>query len=646
MKNPGQANLLLPIKIVNLKLIQNEIKQIMSSLILLKLGLIGALGFLCQWLAWRIKLPAILFLLVSGIIIGPVLGYFKPDDLFGDLLLPLVSLAVAIILFEGSLTLKLSELHDIGRTVRNMVTYGIFINAAVTTLAVGLLTDLSWSLSLLFGSIMVVTGPTVIVPMLKATRLNSRISRTLRWEGIIIDPIGALLAVLVFEFIASQQAGTSLSHILGTFTSTILTGAVAGGVVALLFGFLLRKHWIPEFLQNYAALAFVSATFAITNSVMHESGLIAVTVMGIVLVNMPGVHIRSILNFKENLTTVLVSILFIILAARIDFAALYKLGLGAVAVLLIMQLIARPLKVFASTINSGFKFPERILLAWVGPRGIVAAAVCAAFALRLEHFGVANAELLVPLSFTVIIGTVLIQGTTARSLGKLLNVAEPDNKGILIVGGNPLSIAIAKALKELNIHSVICDTYWDSLAPARMEGLDTYYGNPMSNHAEMYLDRSGLGAALGLSFDRERNSTAALRFREEFGPQNVFTLSQTSATGQTEDKHQVSDHYKGRTLFSKEATYGTLSGMLSRGATIRKTNITAEYSFETWQQDNQKSQAILLCVINKNGTLQWVTEEKTPKVSPGCAILSLSAPKAEGAKQEAVKKEAVNSSAT
>lgn len=603
----------------------------MTSFILLKLGCIGALGFLCQWLAWRIKLPAILFLLLSGIVIGPVLGIVNPDEIFGELLLPLVSLAVAVILFEGSLTLKLSELHDIGRTVRNMVTWGIFLNAAVTTLAVRFLTGLDWSLALLFGSIMVVTGPTVIVPMLKATRLNSRISRTLRWEGIIIDPIGALLAVLVFEFIISQQEGASALHILGVFASTIFIGTLTGGIAALLFGFLLRKHWIPEYLQNYAALAFVTLTFAFTNSVMHESGLIAVTVMGIVLVNMPGVHIRSILHFKENLTTVLVSILFIVLAARIDFTALYQLGFGALGVLLAMQFLARPLKVFACTHNSGFSFSERFLLAWVGPRGIVAAAICAAFALRLEHFGLSNAELLVPLSFTVIIGTVLIQGTTARALGRLMNVAEPENKGILIVGSNPFSIALARALRDQNVQSVICDTYWDSLTPARMEGLDTYYGNPMSNHAEVYLDKSGLGAALGLSYDRERNSTAALRFREEFGPQNVYTLSQASGTGQAEDKHHLGDHYKGRTLFGKEVSYGVLAGMISRGATIRKTSITAEYSFEDWLADNEKSKVILLCMITKNGALQWAIADKDLKVTPGCTLLSLALPKTEQA---------------
>lgn len=593
---------------------------------LLILGIIGVIGFVCQWLAWRVKLPAILFLLLSGILIGPVLNLFNPDEVFGELLFPLVSLAVAIILFEGSLTLKRSELHDIGPTVRNMVTYGIFINAAITTVAVHFLTGLDWSLSALFGSIMVVTGPTVIVPMLKATRLNSRISRTLRWEGIIIDPIGALLAVLVFELIMSQRISSDITHIAMLFTGTVLAGVVTGGISAIALGLLLRNRWIPEYLQNYAALAFVTGTFAISDSLLHESGLVAVTVMGIILVNMPGVHIRSILHFKENLTTVFVSLLFIILAARIDFHALQQLGWGAIGVLLVMQFVARPLKVFASTFKSTFTLNERLLLSWVGPRGIVAAAICAAFALRLEQAGVAEAYLLVPLSFSVIIGTVLIQGTTARTLARLLRVSEPDNKGALIVGSNPVSITIAKALKDLDIQSVICDNYWDSLSTARMEGLNTYYGNPISNHAELYLDRSGLGYALGLSYDRERNSTAALRFREEFGQKNVYCLASpgmTSLGKGSDEKHHISEHYKGRTLFGGDVTYGVLAGMISRGATIRKTTLTESYTYDDWVADRKDIQNVLLFVLGKGKTLHWVTEDRELKPGPGWVLVSL-----------------------
>jgi CPA1 family monovalent cation:H+ antiporter len=383
---------------------------------LLLLSLIGLLGLLCQWAAWRVKLPAILFLLLTGILLGPVTGLLDPDALFGDLLFSFISLSVAIILFEGSLTLKRSELSEVGSVVKNLVTYGALLNGVIVTICTHYLTGISWSLSALFGAIMVVTGPTVIMPMLRTVRPNAVLARTLRWEGIVIDPLGALLAVLVFEWIVAHQIGTNLLHVFSIFGQTIAVGSVLGGGVAYSYGLLLRHRFIPLYLHNFSAIVVVTSTFAVSNILMHESGLLAVTIMGIWLANMRGVHTRDILNFKENLTLMLVSTLFIVLSARLQFDGLITLGWGALGVLLVMQFIARPVKVFLSTINSTLSRNERLLLAWVGPRGIVAAAITAVFALKLELMNIPHAELLVPLAFSVIIGTVVIQSATARYL--------------------------------------------------------------------------------------------------------------------------------------------------------------------------------------------------------------------------------------
>ncbi|MFT4997821.1 MAG: NhaP-type Na+/H+ or K+/H+ antiporter, partial [Flavobacteriales bacterium] len=349
---------------------------------LLLLSLIGLLGLLCQWAAWRVKLPAILFLLLTGILLGPITGLLDPDALFGDLLFSFISLSVAIILFEGSLTLKRSELSEVGSVVKNLVTYGALLNGVIVTICTHYLTGISWSLSALFGAIMVVTGPTVIMPMLRTVRPNAVLARTLRWEGIVIDPLGALLAVLVFEWIVAHQIGTNLLHVFSIFGQTIAVGSVLGGGVAYSYGLLLRHRFIPLYLHNFSAIVAVTSTFAVSNILMHESGLLAVTIMGIWLANMRGVHTRDILNFKENLTLMLVSTLFIVLSARLQFDGLITLGWGALGVLLVMQFIARPVKVFLSTINSTLSRNERLLLAWVGPRGIVAAAITAVFALK------------------------------------------------------------------------------------------------------------------------------------------------------------------------------------------------------------------------------------------------------------------------
>lgn len=589
---------------------------------LLILAMIGLLGLLCQWVAWRIRLPAILFLLITGILLGPTFGLLNPDLLFGDLLFSFVSLSVAIILFEGSLTLKRSEISEIGKTVRNMVSYGALINAIITTIATHYFVNLSWSLSALFGAIMVVTGPTVIMPMLRSVRPNALIARTLRWEGIIIDPLGALFAVLVFEWIIAQQSSHEFLHVFVVFAETIATGALLGIVAGYCFGLLLRHRFIPEFLQNFAAIAFVTSAFSLSNILMHESGLLAVTIMGIVLANMPDVRTRGILSFKESLTLIFVSALFIILSARISFEGLIAIGWGALGVLLTMQLIARPCKVLLSTLNSNFSLNERLLLAWVGPRGIIAAAITAVFALKLEAMQMESADLLVPLAFSVIIGTVIIQSITARTLAKKLDVTEPDTKGFLVIGANQVAIELCKALKTAEIKTVLCDTDWENISAARMEGLDTYYGNAISDHAELHLDLTSLGGMLGLSRNHADNTAAALRFREEFGSRKIFILP-AREDEKLPDKHRTSEFYKGRVLFSKETTYRKLSRCIDNGAQIKKTQLSDSYDFDDWKSDNDSQHTISLFALSDNNTFYWFTNNETIEPKTGWTIFSL-----------------------
>lgn len=605
----------------------------------LMLSGIGLLGLCCQWLAWRVKLPAILFLLIVGILLGPVSGVLDPDLLFGDLLFSFVSLSVAIILFEGSLTLKRSEVSEIGDVVGNLVTYGALLNALIVTAATYFLTGLSLSLSALFGAIMVVTGPTVIMPMLRTVKPNALLSRTLRWEGIVIDPLGALFAVLIFEWIVAQQTSSNLQHVFWVFGQTIAVGTVLGVAVGYGFGLLLRHRQLPEFLQNFAAIAFVTSTFALSNTLMHESGLLAVTIMGIWLANMPGVHTRDILNFKESLTLILVSSLFIILSARLEFAGLVALGWGAAGVLLVMQFVARPAKVFLSTYKSSFTRNERLLLAWVGPRGIVAAAISAVFALKLEVLGIENAELLVPLAFSIIIGTVVIQSSTSRLLTRLLGVGAPETKGYLIIGANPLAIAIASALQSAKIESVLCDTDWQNISAARMAGLNTYFGNAMSEHAELHLDFSNLGGMLGLSRNHAVNTTAALRFREDFGPRKTFVLPSLQ-NKKLHSKYHASELYAGRVLLGNDWTFGKLYMLLTRyDAQIKKTLLSDAYPFTQWQENNNPDETVPLFGLDENHNLHWFTEGETLEPHSGWTIYALAKPTDDAAEKATTKEQ-------
>ena len=594
--------------------------------ILLTFGGIGVAALGCQWLAWRLKLPAILFLLLTGILMGPVLGWLDPQTLFGPLLMPLVSLAVALILFEGSLTLHLSEWREIGSVVHRLVTIGALSTWAVITLATHWLLGFDWLLALLFGTLTLVTGPTVIVPMLRVVRPKASIATILRWEGIVIDPIGALLAVVVYSFIIARAAGDGLSHSLLTFAGVIICGSVFGIAGGWALGNVLRRQWLPEYLHSLATLAAVLGIFIAANQIMHESGLLAVTLMGMWMANMKGVDVRHILHFKENLSVLLISGLFILLAARLDLNAMLALGPAVLVLLLIIQFIARPLNVLLSTAGSKLNWRERTLLAWIAPRGIVAAAVSAIFAIRLDEAGHEGALLLVPLTFAVIIGTVVLQSATARPLARLLKVAEPPPSGFLIVGANGPARVIAKALQQLGIRVLLTDSNWENIRAARMENLPTYFGNPASEHAESHLDLVGLGHLLALSPSGELNALAVTRFRHEFGPQRLYTLT-NSQESRRSDKHRASHEHRGQVFGKPAITYSQLINELHQGAEIYSTHLTDSFSWDDYQALHGE-RATLLFARDSSGWVHVITPNSEVKPATGWTVLALVTPDA------------------
>lgn len=584
-------------------------------------AIILGIGFLCQWLAWRTKLPAILFLLISGIALGPLAGWLNPDALFEDLLFPFISMSVAIILFEGALTLKITELKELGKVVQKLVSIGALATWCCVAIATYLLFDLSVGVAILFGAIMVVTGPTVIVPLLRTVRPTRKIGKILRWEGIVIDPIGALLAVVVFEFLTSIQGGHAVQHSALLFITVLLAGGGIGVFSGFILGLLLRKRWIPEYLQNLATLSFVLGAFAVSNNLAHESGLLAATVMGMWLANVKGIHTEEILNFKENLSVLLISGLFIVLAARININDILDVGVQALLLLVIIQAVARPLCVALSTLKSDLTWRERALLAWVAPRGIVAAAVSAIFAIELEKKNIAGHELLVPLTFTVIIGTVVLQSLTAKWLARWLKVAESAPRGFLIVGANPVAQKIGKSIQDLGFDVLLCDANWRYIKESRMKGLNCFYGNPVSEYADQKLDLVGLGKLLALSSFSELNAIAATRYKNEFGKANVFTLLSENDT-QSSDKHRLSSTHHGNILFNRYLTYSKLAQLFSEGREIRGTKLTEEFNFSQYMEHNNHK-LIPLFAITQKGRIEMFFEEGGVHPKPGWTIFSI-----------------------
>jgi NhaP-type Na+/H+ or K+/H+ antiporter len=589
--------------------------------ILLSIAGIGVLGITCQWFAWWVRIPSILFLLTAGILAGPILGLLNPDMLLGDLLFPFVSLSVAVILFEGSLTLKFQDIRGHGKTVSNLVTIGALITWAIVGYSTYRLLDLSIELAFLFGAIVVVTGPTVIIPMLRIVRPNTKVANVLRWEGIVIDPLGALLAVLVFDFIISGQQHNVLSTMFLAFGKIILSGFLIGFISAWSLGNLLRKQLVPQYLRNIFTLISVLTVFVLSETIESESGLLAVTVMGITMANMKDMDIDNILDFKESLSVLLISVLFIVLAARIEIAELIFVGWPAIILLGIIILIARPVAVFVSSIGSDLSFNEKLMIAWIGPRGIVAAAISALFALRLEDAGYSEAVLLVPLTFVIIIGTVVIQSTTAQHIAEFLKVREPSPTGLLIVGAGNVARAIAKELQSHGFNTLLTDSTWENIRLARMDGLETYFGNPVSEHADRNLNLSGLGKLLAMSGRLNLDTLACLQFKSEFGTKNTYELK-TTREKHTEEKHIVSTKHRGYELFSEDADYGNLAYRLRNQAEIKSTQLSDEFTFERYLKEYEGNIVPMFAIDNKQRLHVFVVNgEMKPK--PGWTIIAM-----------------------
>jgi CPA1 family monovalent cation:H+ antiporter len=564
-----------------------------QGLILLSGILLAGMG--CQWIAWRMKLPAILFLLICGILAGPVLGWLNPDDLFGDLLFPFISLSVAVILFEGGLTLKFREIRGIEAVIRNLITFGMGITWMITALAVHWLLDFPWELAFLFGAIMVVTGPTVIVPMLRSVRPREHLANILRWEGILIDPIGATLAVLVHQFIVTEAAQGELLASITVFGKILAIGFVLGGSAGYFFGTALRRHWVPQYLHNFTTLALVCGIFALSDMLEPESGLLAVTVMGIWMANMKDVHLDEILDFKESLSLVLISMLFIVLAARLDGQAFLGLGWSSLGVFVIIQFISRPVTAHIAALGSKLTMSERHLLAWIAPRGIVAAAISALFAIRLESAGFPEASQMVPLAFLVIIGTVLLQSLTAGPIARWLHVAEPEPKGFLIVGADRLARAIGEALQKNGFRIVLADQAWDNINTANMQGLRTYWGNVASIHADRHLNLSGIGSLLALSPSNDLNALAAKHYRMEFEPKNIYAIRNQEETNQA-IQEKAAIQQGGQPLFRETLTRDALCGFLSEGAEVKTTLLTEKFTFEDYLEKRQEHRIPLFAI--------------------------------------------------
>lgn len=609
----------------------------MSEHVLVTLVAVVVLGIGAQWLAWRLRVPSILLLLALGFLAGPISGLvfekplLDPEKLMADLLLPFVSLSVALILFEGGLTLRFAELRDGGAVMRRLVTVGAIVTWVLASGAALLLLGLSTELAILLGAILVVTGPTVIVPLMREIRPKGRVGAILKWEGIVIDPIGAMLAVLVFEVISLDGFGNAATEILMIILRTVLVGGVLGVIAGYALALLIRAYWIPDFLDNAVSLMFVLGAYAVADLVQPESGLFTVTIMGITLANQRLADVRHIVEFKENLRVLLISSLFILLAARLKWDVVENIGWASVAFLVVLIVIVRPLSVFISAIGSPLKWPEKLFLAMTAPRGIVAASVSAVFALRLNQRnagteGSDEALELVPITFTVIVGTVMFCSLVLPAAARWLKISEPNPQGVLFIGAQPWARAMAIALAKLGVRVHMVDTNRRNITAARMLGLDVHFGNVLSDHALEEIDLSGIGKLIAATPNDSVNLLAVQRFSRIFGRSEVFCVP-PQKEGLADRPAEEPLH--GRWVFGKEVTTNVLADRVQRGATVKATQVTEEFTFEHFRK-RYGAKAIPLFIFTETKKLVVITDGQRVEPKPGQTLISLvdeSAPK-------------------
>lgn len=600
---------------------------------MLELSGIIILGIAAQWFAWKLKIPAILPLILIGLAVGPIATLYTEDGskliepiwngergLFpGESLFYFVSLAISIILFEGGLTLRRSELLNVGPVIVKLITVAVIITFVGAGMAAHWILGLSWQISLLFSALIIVTGPTVIAPILRNIPLKKDVSAILKWEGILIDPIGALVAVLVYEFISAGGGEAFTKTALVEFGKIVLFGSTFGFTFAHSLTFLIKKKVIPNYLMNVFTLATVLGVFVLADNFAHESGLLAVVVMGIIMGNTNLPNFKELLYFKESLSVLLISILFILLAANINMEELMLVfNWPALILFTVVVFVVRPLGVFLSSINSSLNFREKLFISWVGPRGIVAAGIASLFGIKLASQGVHNAELITPLVFMIVLGTVLLNATTARPFAKLVGVFQTESNGILIIGSSSFSRVIAKYLIENGRYVIIVDNNQSNIEAAKKMGIEAINANVYSDDLADNIELSDIGYMMALTGNSAVNDKAIENFSSHFGGNGVYRVISSD-----EMRDPTNNPKEG--LFSYTDDYIKLVNLTRKFPEIHEIPIASEAHFdELIEHTNNDPDAIPLIIKELGGELKLIPSDNSQlKIDEGYKFVYL-----------------------
>jgi NhaP-type Na+/H+ or K+/H+ antiporter len=583
---------------------------------MLELSGIIILGIISQWFAWKLKIPAILPLILIGLFVGPLSTFISADGtkwiepvwngvegLFpGERIYNFVSLSISIILFEGGLTLKKDEILNVGPSIVKLITLGSLVTFLGAGIATHFIFDLSWAISFLFAALIIVTGPTVIGPILRNIPLKKDVSAVLKWEGILIDPIGALVAVLVFEFISIEGGYEYTKDALIEFGKIVIIGLSIGFTSAYALFYALKFKLIPHYLLNVITLAGVLAVFVLADLFAHESGLLAVVVMGMVLGNLKVAELKEILYFKESISILLISILFILLAANMNIEDMMLLYRWETLVLFaIVIFVLRPLGVFLSTANSGLKFNEKLFISWVGPRGIVAAGIASLFGIKLIMLKVPGAEYITPLVFMIVLGTVLLNATTARLFAKVAGVFLVSSDGIIMIGASNFARLIGTYLQKNNRRVVLIDSNTNNINKAKSLGLEAIEVDVYTDELLEDVELNDIGFLLALTGSAAVNEYAIEKYEHIFGEHGSFRIIST-------DELKGGTTKPAKDLFTHKDDFINLSEVVRDFPLVNEVIISSKDHFDKLLKEiNHESHAIPMFLKDNEGVIHIIS---------------------------------------
>jgi NhaP-type Na+/H+ or K+/H+ antiporter len=584
---------------------------------MLELAGIVILGIFAQWIAWKLKIPAILPLILIGVFVGPIStlitengskwiepiwngtnGLFPRERLFN-----FVSLAISLILFEGGMTLKKAEIKNVGPVIYKLISLGSLVTFITAGIAAHYVIGLNWSLSLLFSALIIVTGPTVITPILRNLAVKKDISAILKWEGILIDPIGALASVLVFEFISvgSEHGASYTQEALIEFGKIVVIGFSIGFTAAYAFATALKQKWMPHYLINVIALAAVLGVFVLSDLFANESGLLAVVIMGMVLGNKDIKELRDVLYFKEAISILLISMLFILLSANINIDDLQLIfNWQSLILFALVVLVIRPLGVFLSTNNSSLKTNEKLFISWVGPRGIVAAGIASLFGLKLELMGIEGAKYITPLVFMIVMGTVMLNATTARLFAKITNVLLLKSDGILIIGASEPARLIASYLQENGRRVVMIDSNMTHIENAKQLNLEAIQCDIYSEDLLENIELNDVGHLMALTGSDVINDYAITKLSPFFGENGAHRMISKKEMRDPSNNPKIG-------LFSHTDDYINLSEVVRDYPQINELKIKSnEHFLDLISKTNSELKTIPIFIKSQNGEINII----------------------------------------